>query len=289
MNRLFLSLITCVLLAGCALNPLNWGLPSKKAERAENRVVKTEKAIDQNKEDLHGKSVESVFAADLTLALDPDPNRYSQVAKNFTGRSLLITGTPDLKVAKEYEGIVKGLISTNQLLVEKAEKALDAKDKDIYKLQAKTKILEETLEKKDTALRELAIKNGELANFKVLLFRYIKFAIYGIIFCFIASIITNHLPPPYNLLSAPFNVILGGAGKMVYGLFPKVREISGSVSTQAYQTSENTLKALVNSIEQIRTKKPEVFSGHLEDVLKSVLDRENREKVIDIKKELGKI
>lgn len=291
MKRLLFSLIICVSLTGCIglgkLNPFNWGLASTKTARATNKIEEVQKNIAKTEDAEIEKARGYQWGTKLSLDTNKTPSKETELAESFNNKAILSLGPPSMQSARDFEKIVDGLLSTNKQLVASAQKLLDSKDNELIKLQKIKNELEIKLDKKEEAFKELSEKQSLLANKWQKLTRIFTWGFYAIIIGFIVSVILNNLPPPYNLLSTPINIIFGAAGKMIYGLFPKVREFSGSVAHTAFATSENTLSQLVSCVESFKVQNPALYKEKFEGILRSGLDKEHKQKIDSARNNLG--
>lgn len=291
------SLITVSLIAilgsGC-LQPLKNWLKITKQE------VKTEQKIDKNKDETVEKAKGTVWATDYSLSKDPAPNIFSTTAKDLNLRTQAIVGTPSLDVIKEYQKIIDGLVSTNELLRVDAQKALGKKDNEIVGLQSNLKELQTKLGKIEEEKNKLGLENSVLGQKWSNIKKWFWVIVYSIIGIFIFRVVLAVVPPPYNQIGHIVDGIFGLFSKFVFRALPKAKEFAGVVGHEVHQLSEQTLKHLVMGLQEIREKeiKPEEvipqsknlqIKDLIDNTLSAVTDRSSREKIVEIKKSLNLI
>lgn len=280
MKRIIISLACLLLLSGCA-NPF------KKQTRAIAQSQKVENQILQYERDLVDKGKTYVYGADHSLSLDTNRNIYSNVAKDMTERSLLALGNPDVKEAQNVKEIVGGLVSSNKLNKFIAEQKLQSIDDQVVRSQNKIDKLEEELGITQDRERKLALEHSALANKWVLLKRIFWIGVWVIGIAVLIHILSFILPPPYNSLFGIVSGFVGFFAKGAFKLAPKAQEFAGVVGKSVFDTSEKTLKQLVEVIQEARDRDPDV-KNKLDPMLKDATDKETtRPKIAAVKKELG--
>jgi hypothetical protein len=274
--------IISFLFCGC-LSPL------RKNEKAAEKVEKTRDAIQSNQQKKNDAARDYVFGANYVLLLDPNPSKYSVVAGDFTSRSLAVTGSPDLENSLAVKKIVSGLVSTNTAEVKSAESALKQKDAAVIALENKADLLQSRLDKAEAKAKEVAAENAGYANTWIKIKHIFYWVIGIIIFALILQLISSLVPPPYSFALSAVSMFFGGIGLLVKKIVPSSLHFMGAVGKDAYDQSENALKKLVSSIQEIKKNKPEIFEDHLKEVLKDKTNEETRAKIFDVKKDLGHI
>lgn len=273
-------LIFSLLFTGCKTPISQWFKASKSVETTKKEIVKTDDAIMK-------KVTEYLYGADFTLSLAPT-NRYTEVAKNFTERGLVTGGYPSMAETLILQKIVKDLVSTNQEIVLRGEKALKVKDQEVIDLQVQNKELQEKLSKQEEKLATVNAENAKLAN----TWKKITTGFWWILWIlgigFVLNVICHALPPPWNNIAAIIGLPIGLLIKIIKGLVPSAISFGGVVSDTVHKQSQDTLEKLVLAIEEIRKNDPDTFKN-IEPVLKDKTTPETRSKIIDIKKDYGMI
>ncbi|MEK6882999.1 MAG: hypothetical protein AABY22_25470, partial [Nanoarchaeota archaeon] len=216
MKKIFVIYLIAVLSSGCIGGPL------KKWFSIQKQEVKTEQKIDVNKEQTVEKAKGTVWATDYSLSKDPAPNIFSVTAKDLNLRTQSIVGTPPLEVIKEYQKIVDGLVSTNELLRIDAKRSLDKKDVEISGLQSELTKLNGKLSQIQEEKNKLGLENSKLANtwstIKKWFWIIVWVIIIGVVLAVISQILSVALPPPYNGIFSIVALVVGGIGKMLFKL-----------------------------------------------------------------------
>jgi hypothetical protein len=282
LSRVLSSLLMVFLLAGC------FALPSKKLEKKEQKMEAAETKLSGNEIKQLEVGRDYLYSADYTLSLIPNPSRYDEVAKSLTERGLLATGLPPAEEAFRLQKMTRNLVSTNVESVKEGEKQLAQKDKEIVKLQDENVKLQAEVVKTKQDYMDVATKAAADADFKAKIMRWVRFIVWSIIIAIIIHIASVLVPPPYNAPLQVVAMLLGAIGRGIFKAAPAAAVYAGSVSKQVYQTSENTLVNLVHSIQDIKEKKPEVFS-ELEPILKAQLDTSDKIKVQEVKRIIRKL
>ena len=244
MKRWILILLSVLFLTSCIG-------PFKRNKNAITAVGNTKKDISKKEDSLSEKSKAYVFAADFSLGLETNFSIFSSTAKDFTGRSLLITGNPSTEEALALKKIVYDLTSTNELLITEGKKNLAAKDKEVIGLEKQVNVLNDKLEKKEEKFKEIANENSILANKWSRMWFWIKMVTFVLVGGFILSVISSILPPPYNSIVALVAMPIGIITRFFIGAIPKVGEFAHTVSKTTYDKSQLVSKDLVEVIQQI--------------------------------------
>lgn len=262
--------------------------PLRIFKRAEKKVDQTEKKIDDNHRKLDEKSKGYVYASDFSLSLDPAPNPFSKTAKEFTERSLLVTGNPDTESALVLRKLVNDLLSTNAIIRADAEKRLQEKDKEVIALEKDLNKLTADLDRANEKFKKVSEENTVLGQKWYNLWKWVKIIGITILVGFILSIVASALPPPYNsivaIVSAPVGILI----RFIIGAIPKIADFAHTVSKTTYEQTKAVSHDLVDVIQQFKETHPQTFDSHLEPLLKEVTSKEiSRPKIEEIKKELG--
>lgn len=254
---------------------------SSDVQEVKNKIV-------QNDNSQVDKAKGYVYGADISLKLDPQPNKYSDTAQKFTDRARLTLGEPSMLEATQLREIVKNLVSTNEALQLKGEKDLAFKDKEVMNLQSKNLELEGKLAIQQKKLDEVNQENAKLATTWKKITTGFWWIVWIIGIGFVINTIGHALPPPYNNIAAIIGLPIGFLIKLISGLVPSAKNFAGTVATQTYSESKDTLEKLVLAIEDIKKKKPDLFAA-IEPTLKDKTTEQNRAVILDIKKDYSLI
>ncbi len=268
-------LILC--LSSCSTPIGKFFSKTKKVEDVKRDISKNEdKTVEVGKTYIYG--------ADYTLSLDPNPNRYNEVAKGFTQRSLLTLGNPSMEEANELREIVKNLISTNQSLIIKGQKALAEKDEKVADLQKENNELLEKLGVQEAKLNAVNAENAKLATTWKRITSSFWWIVWIVVIGFVLSILGKVLPPPYNsiamIVAAPVGLVI----RFFIGLLPSAKKAAGVVAEKTHEESQSALEKLVLSINELKKQNPKAFE-ELSPILKDKTTDATRTKIDEIKKD----
>ncbi len=211
-------------------------------------------------------------------------------------------GPPNYKEALEIDKIVAGLLSTNVQIKIDAQKALDKKDNEIIGLQTELNKLQVKLGKIEEEKDKIGLENsvlGQKWRNLVLWFKWIFWiVVIGIVLAVVSQILAVVLPPPYNGIFSIVALIVGGIGRMLFKLIPNARSVAKAVPQEIHEQSEKTLHSIVDAIETVRHQeiKPEdmipqskniKIKDLIDNTLSKITNKDDREKILDIKKKLG--
>ncbi|MEK6883571.1 MAG: hypothetical protein AABY22_28340 [Nanoarchaeota archaeon] len=279
MSTLF---VITLLLTGCL-----GGRPIWRQNKSEKALENAKYQLENNRQKLSDKSIGFTYGADWSLALDPEPSRYSIAAKDLTERSLLASGYPDIKTAFDFQRIAHGLVSSNYFSQKEAKVLLDRKDEEVVKLQAKAQYLETKVGEAEDKAKKVAEDNSVLAS------KYVKWVrlFWGLVWIagigFILSMVAKLLPPPYNYALGIFPMLIGGIFKIFHGLFPETKRFAAVVSKETNDIAEKTLSDIIKSVQIARKQYPDIQTN-LDPILLSNTDKEiSRPKITKVKEILG--
>jgi hypothetical protein len=242
--------------------PACWS-PESRNKRAEEKIDKTQKAIDSAQEGIGKKGGSFTYAADYTLSLDPTPSKYSSLAKELTGRSLLSLGLPQAEEARELRVMVLNLLSTNEALRVQGEAALATKDKELGRLQSQLGSLQGKLEKAQEDFRKVADENSLLAGKWSRLVHFFWIVVWAVGIAVALRVVSAFLPFPYNSVGNILDFLFGAVGKMIFRAMPAAQKAAGVVSSDVHDLFTGTVHAIANVKESLRTK--DIESEQLED------------------------
>lgn len=250
--------LVLLVLSGCSMfrNPLSsWNSANKKVDSIEQKVqVNEDKTVNQAKQ--------YVFAADLTLRSDPNPNKFNFLAQDFTGKTITTLGQPTMEETIMLRKMVSDLLSTNQQIIAKGQKNLAALDKQLIELQEENVNLQTSLVQAQTKLETVGTANAGLAQKWATLLKFFWGAVYLVIGIFVLKIISAVLPPPWNSIVGLAAVIPAFFIKVVGSLIPEAKTMAGVVSKN-YKTSTEDL---VTVIQKLKESHPELHTEISEKV-----------------------
>lgn len=243
---LFLVIIVGLFSVGCR------SLPSERVAKAQQKVEQTKAQIQDKNDAIVDKTRGYIFGADFALSLDNNPNKYSTVAKDMTGRARLTLGDPSMEDATILRDIINNLLSTNQAIIVKGQKALAEKDSEVTALQNNIAVLQKTLEVKEQKSNAIALEMSKLGDtwFKIKRVFYWVVWIIGIGLLF--SVLSKVLPPPYNSIAGIIYVPFGLLSKLIHALFPAAKQVAGVVASKTYEETKKAFTNVVDSIEQTK-------------------------------------
>jgi hypothetical protein len=265
---------------------------------------KTAAVITQNKEATLDKARQFVYGTGQALKADPEKDKFNTVASDLNNRAELIVGPPPYEQAIEMDKIVAGLLSTNKQLKLDAEKLLGKKDAEIIGLQEKLADLEGKLNKIQKEKEDVSFQNSVLANKWHSLVKWVKIVFWAVVIgaglALLSQLLSVILPPPYNGVFSAAAIMVSWLVRMVFSLFPNSKQFAKVIPQEEYQKSENTLKSLVDALQEIRNTEikpesiiPKSSSVKIKDLidstLKSTTNTNDRIKIDEIKKSLGYI
>lgn len=279
-KKVCIAACVCLILTGC-INPFSKFL---KQEKEIDKTQQKIEAVHLNRDEL---SKGYVYGANLALEKETNNSPNINIAKEFTDKSLIITGLPNAQNAADFSQIVEGKLSTNKVENKYADELLRLKNKQIILLEKDVEKLTSKLEKQEEAFKEQAMQNAKDAQLIYNIrkwFRLAMFGFLGFIGIRIASLFIPALAPIGNIL----DFTVGGLFKIATKTLPKAKEAAGVVAKESYELSEKTLNSLVQAIQQARQNTD--VKTVLDPILKDVTDKETtRVKILDKKKELGYI
>lgn len=263
--------------------------PNSRFNSAQGKVDTIEAKISTNQLRSYEIARDYTYAADFTLGLNTETNKYASTAKRFTEKSLLASGLPGIVEANRLQSISTNLLSTNATDVAQGTLDLMQKDAELAKVQKENVALQGKLDKAEQKLEEVNKENAAMATtlWKIKnVLKWIGFGFGGLvlimIFCAVAPIFMPALAP----LAALLGNAVGGIFKIVFRAVPAAAHGAGVVAKGAFEKSESTLSAVVEALQEARQKDPTV-KGTLDALLKEALDKEHKKKIIDVKTELG--
>ena len=263
-----------------------FSLPSLKQASAEKKTAKIEQQIDKNSDSALEKIKNYSYAANYSLSLDPSPNKFSEVASDMTSKALIVSGPPTMKESSEFKSIVKGLVSTNDIEVMKAQKALDIKDAEVVRLQGELVILNTKLDKQQEKNTELAKANASLGDFLARIKHWLFWGMIIVGILIAIHVLSVILPPPYNQPFHLVSLIFGLLGKAVAKFAPKAMEFASVVPKKAFDKSEHALQQVVTAVEEAREDPS--LKQKLDPILLDKTDSDtSRPKIEEIKKSLN--
>ena len=273
--------LVAVLLVGC------FSLPSVKLDKQEAKINKAEKKLDDNQKSAQLASAAYVWGAHYALSKDPEPNPYTSVAYDLTGKSLVITGNPTMKDANDFKKIVDKVTSTNLVENKEGIGLLNIKDKEIERLQGVNQKLLKDIDAAEEKYKKIAEENAGYANIAVRIKRILYWLVFIFGGLFLLRFFAVFIPPPYNTLGLIPDFIFGGLFRAGSKILPASLEAAKVVGRESYEVSEKTLTQLVQAIQEAK-RNPSVKEA-LDPLLKDATQEETRMKIIEAKAKLKMI
>lgn len=272
-KTVFLGVFLIIFVSGCAY----WS-PASKQARIEAKLNKAEKSVDTNKDKQIEKAAGYISGTKTALSYETNKSPAVRIAADLNE----IAGTiipPSVSQVVEFKQIVEGLLSTNELIRANAEKKLDSKNAEIVGLQSKLIDLEKKLEKTEAKRDEIATENARMANiwFRIKQIGYWIAILCGILL--ISHVLSLVLPVPYNSIFGILSGLLGGAGKVVFGLAPAAKSFAGVVSEKSFNLLHATANDIVNAVQELKEKDKEAYSK-LKPLLEKHTDIDSTQPVI---------
>ncbi len=232
------------------------------------KVEKAKVELKKNEDERLAKGRDFVYGTGKALEQVPSTDPEVKLAKLLNERALLTLGTPSSKDAIKLKQMVDDLLSVNEEIHKKGLAELENRDSAIADLEAKTKDLERKLaiqeEKRDDKFEDAALKAAkwddensflnsinpfrDLAKFA----KKLVFLILFVLFICAGVKIGALFFPPLAPFSAILDSIVGGIFKMGFRAMPAAKAAAGVVATEAHQLSEQTLAAMVKTVQDLR-------------------------------------
>jgi hypothetical protein len=240
-GMLVISLISC-------------STPIGKFFSASKKVEETKKEIVKNKSQIIEKAKTYAWSTDYILELNNQTNKYTELAKDFSRKTTETLGAPQMDEIIQMKEIISNLLSDQEKLIIKGQKALKEKDLELAEIQSNIKDLQKTLEIKEEKLQVVNQENAKYANIIVKAKRWFWWGIWLFIVLFVINTIAHALPPPYNaigyIIGMPFGLFIKG----VRALIPSATKFAGVVASKTYEETQKALNNVVVSIEEAKTK-----------------------------------
>lgn len=249
----YILLLFCLFFTSCA-----YFSPVSKEIRAEKKIIQSKEAIFSSEEDILKESRGYIYGASVSLSLNPETNKFTQVAEKMLDKAQVALGPPSMEDANKMTEIINGLISTNKQLIAAAESALKEKDSKIIGLQNKIENYELNLKKSEQKFVELSRENASMADivYKAKsIFWWIIYVLIGYVVCKVLLVL---VPPPFNSIFGIFDYIIGGFGRLVFKLAPKAMESAKVVSADV----QTALNHVVTSVQEAKIKIDAKNSGN---------------------------
>lgn len=265
--------------------------PAEKQEKAAKKVAQKEEQIKTNQVAQVKKGVGMSDAALHILGKNPEPTVYDDVAKMSLETSMLAFQAADMMPPSyeilKYRQMVEDLISTNAQIKASASNQLNVVRQQLAATEKREQSLSGELGKLQEKLDAVNAENAAMATTWSTIKRIFWWAVWIIAGGFIIKLASVIVPPPYNSALYIVDHIVGGFVRMVFAVFGKAKDAANVVSKQAHDLSETTLRQVVDSVQQVREKNPEV-KALLDQVLKDETDKNStRLKITEVKRELG--
>lgn len=284
----FVTLFLCLglLCGGCSIFS---SLPSKLLGKKQAQIDKIDKKVDTNQDKQLEASKSYVWGVQYSLGLSPNKNsdKYVGLAYDLAQKSLQITGNPSVESANVFKQIVEKAASTNKIENLESERLLASRDLAIAELQAQYNRLQADKSAAEDRYKEVAKENSKYGDIFVRARRYFMIVVWGLGIMFVLRIVSAVLPPPYNLLGAAPDAILGGMFRVGSKILTHAPAAAAVVGKEAHEISEKTLTSVVKALQ---LAKESDNSGLIAEVLAPHLnehgDDQTRSKINSIKMDL---
>ncbi len=241
-------LLVLLLLTGCLT-------PSKKYHKAEQKVERSEKAIDTAKDERVEKGKAYVYGTRLSLDRVPK-SPESDLSIRLIDLASLTLGPPKLEDARQMREIISGLTQAEQKLKDQAEAQLSEFNASVDLLEAKAETLKKVYDKEVIKLEKISTVNADKADkwdvensfvnqwnpfrtfWKLCKQLMVLGAIGGVLY--FGFIILETFFPQLSIVSA----IGGWIGSLVFKLTPKAKTFAGVVSHSVATGFKQTVKAI---------------------------------------------
>lgn len=269
------------------------GDPRKQADKSLAKVADAKAEVQEVKEDINTKAKAFVHGTGLALSAETNRTPAIEMATRFNQRASITLGPPDALDAQLVETIVREGLSGVEERAKRSENllmALTRQVSDLQSLQAKKEEKVEKLEdKRDSKMEGLA----EEAAFARKIKRWLWLAGGGLALTFLMPIIAQVVGvvfpaagPLVGLFSVPFSIF----GKILTRAVPTVATQAGLVSKQVLSETESerdkmkeTLKDLMQVIQDIKKKEPVTFEAALKPRLLTATDDDTRSVIKELK------
>lgn len=230
-------------LAGC-YNPLS------KWASAEKKVNLTQQKVQKNSDDTVNVAKSYIYGTKLSLDLDPNPNKYSQLAADFNNKSIIVLGTPALEEVNVLKSMVTNLLSTNNLLISQGQKQLSVLDKQVYELQNEKVELGSKLDKAEKRLVEVGGLNAKIAQTYQTIKNWFWRIAWTVGILFVLKLVSQFLPSPYNNIGCIVSIPLAIITRCINALMPDVKKYAKVVGEEY----KSTLEQVIVSVEDAKAK-----------------------------------
>lgn len=155
------------LATGCATTTKIFGKKSTAEASAKAKVENVESQIGANLQDKLEQAANLTYGVGYALSKEENPSRSIEVARELNSRAASLTGAPTIDEMNKMKQMIDDLTSQLQTEVARGQKALEAKDNEIYALQLESKLLVAAKDKEiqkymklaqDTAMKADAIQ-----------------------------------------------------------------------------------------------------------------------------------
>jgi PBP1b-binding outer membrane lipoprotein LpoB len=273
-----------LLLSGCSS-------PTEKKEKLEQKKEVQSLKVETNRLAQIKQGAGMSDAALHIINKNPAPTIYDDVAKMSLETSLLSFQAADVMPPSyellRYRKMVEDLISTNDVIKASASNQLHQVQAQLANTERREQSLLSDLEKIQAKLDTVNKENAALATTWSSLKRIFWWAVWIVGGFFILRVVAAVVPPPYNSIGFVVDHVLGGLCRMVFATFSHAKEAAKVVSKDAHDLSEETLKQVVEAIQQAKGKDPAVRAV-LEPLLLGETEKNStRLKITAVKRDLG--
>lgn len=204
------------------------------------------------------------MASGHVLGMDPDPTKFTQVAKSMLDRAELAFNAADVMPPSaevlKLRAMVEGLVSTNAQIQLQASNSLALRDKLLAASETRALKLEKDAirlqEERDKQDRE----NAALADKWARMIRLLWYAGIGLVAIIVLPLILRVASMFVPALAGLDVLVQRATGKLVKGVttvMPKAVDGAGLVVREQYDRLDGAFASIVDGVEEFKKSKPE--------------------------------
>jgi len=312
-NRFLYFIPIVLILTGCFATLKPSKINSSNRDKIELQVEKIDKAFDEEKRNTQKReSQTAIYAAGVSYSLSQiaDPSVEVETAFKLNDRIISIVGAPDLLESERIKKIVSLLNSEIESEKKRGQKLLLEKDLEIVSLQKEKEKIKQNYESQidkllsdarkvaksadasDTTLASMSGAmglNAVLWGLKTFFMTSLKWVI-GFSVLFLILRVLSATNPIAAAVFSIFNVIASSVIGLFKFLTPKAFELCGFASARTANLTKDTLKYIVNEIQELKNKQKDNPDKkyELNDILSRIngeMNQENKDLIEQILKE----
>jgi len=304
-------LVGVLFLAGCE-TPRIFGKKSQAESNAKAKVQNVEAQIEANLKDKLDQVANITYGVGYALGKEENPSKAVEIAKDLNNRAASLTGAPTVEEMKKMKQMIDDLTSQLATEVARGQKALEAKDNELYAIQLRSKLLVEAKDKEiqkymklaqDTAMKADAIqaKLDDMNSFmglgaiwygvKRLVTSLSWILIIGSILFLVLRFASMSSPVAASIFSI-FETIASWVINLIKLIVPKAVEVAGHTATAVANKYRDIMTKMIDNIEnlkQIQKRDPtrKFTIDELLNELSKSMNTDEKEMVEKIKHDIG--